>query len=100
MTDDLSSRQKIRQAALQGAVYLEHSLASPLMQTDDLSPGNGMSAQDVAVLAGRARQAEVETTDRVIRNARLFAEYITSGLDAEDAARVWPFPVQDEPGQP
>ena len=97
MTDDLNADQKIRQAALLSAVALEHDLPHVLMQTDDL-PDGPVSAQTVATLAGRSRQTEVETADRVLRTARLFTEYITSGLDAEDASRVWPFPVQDEPG--
>ena len=73
MSGDLNPSQKIRLAAVHCAVNLEHGMP------------------------------EVETVDRVLRNAQLIAAYMTgrdADADADTAGRVWPFPVQDESGQP
>jgi hypothetical protein len=100
MSDDLNADQKIRRAALIAAVSLEYRLPHIPVQTDGLSPGDEVLPQDVAVLAGRVRQIEVETADRVLRTARLFTEFIRSGLDADAAVRAWPFPVFGEDEAP
>jgi hypothetical protein len=102
MTDDLNADQQIRQAAVIAAVNLEFRLPAILGGTEGLSPGREVTEQDAAVLNGRARQIEVETADRVLRDARLFTEFIRSGLDADAAVRAWPFPVfgEGEQGQP
>jgi hypothetical protein len=100
MTDEMDADQRIRWAALQCAVSLEHNLPHILKQTDDLSPGNDVTEQDAAMMAARVRHIEVETTDRVLRTARLFTDYITTGLDADAERRAWPFPVFGEDEAP
>lgn len=85
--DDLTAAQKIRDRALHMALDLEHELPSALMvQTDDVNvaAASEVSAGDAAVMNGRARLNEQATADRVLRHARLFAEYIRSGFDGGD----------------
>lgn len=79
-----SPDQQIRYHALYCALHLEHALPAALTtRTDDLSPGDEITEEDTAVLSERARMTEQAIADRVVRHARLFAEYISTGFDGD-----------------
>jgi len=82
--DGASPAQRIRGSALGYALHLETTLPPPLSwRTDDLSPGEEVTERDTAVMNERIAVAEQAIADRVLRHARLFAEYIRSGFDGE-----------------
>jgi len=69
--------QEIRRYALHDAVDLEYRLPPALTtRTDNFSPGEEITEHDVAVMTEQARLGEQAVADRVLRHARLFAEYI------------------------
>jgi hypothetical protein len=81
--DEMTTSQMIRADGLRFALHLEQSMPAALTyRTDDLSPGDEITEQDITVMNERAGLAEQAIADRVLRHARLFAEYISTGFDS------------------